>query len=147
MVPERLAEGAGRRCVPSPVVLSLARWCSDHRRVVVILWILVVVGATAAWQSAGSAYSNNFSLGDTGSQHAIDLLKSRFPAQSGDRDQIVIQADQGIKDPAVRTRISGMLDQVAKLPHVSQVVSPYSADGSSQVSRDGKIAFASVVFD
>jgi RND superfamily putative drug exporter len=128
-------------------VLSLARWCSDHRRIVVVLWFVALIGITAAWQSAGSAYSNNFSLGDTGSQHAIDLLKSRFPAQSGDRDQIVIQADKGIKDPAVRTRISGMLDQVAKLPHVSQVVSPYSAGGNAQVSRDGRIAFASVVFD
>src|SRR6476469_8702237 len=147
MVPERLAEGAGRRCVPSPVVLSLARWCSDHRRVVVILWILVVVGATAAWQSAGSAYSNNFSLGDTGSQHAIDLLKSRFPAQSGDRDQIVFRADSGVTSPAVQTRIAQMLDQVSKLPHVSQVVSPYSPAGRAQISRDGKIAFANVVFD
>ena len=40
-----------------------------------------------------------------------------------------------------------MLGQVSKLPHVSQVVSPYSPAGRAQVSRDGKIAFANVVFD
>jgi RND superfamily putative drug exporter len=128
-------------------VLPLARWCSDHRRVVVVLWLTVLIGVSVAWQSVGSAYSNNFSLGNTGSQHAIDLLKSRFPAQSGDRDQIVIKADQGIKDAAVRARIEPMLAEVSKLPHVTQVVSPYSPQGQAQVSRDGKIAFASVVFD
>src|SRR5436190_11990046 len=122
-------------------VLSLARWCSDHRRVVVVLWIAVLIGVSAAWQSVGSAYSNNFSLGNTGSQHAIDLLKSRFPAQSGDRDQIVIKAGQGITSPAVRARIEPMLGQVSKLPHVSQVVSPYKPEGRAQVSRDGKITF------
>ena len=113
----------------------------------VVIWIVVLIGAMAAWQSAGSAYSNNFSLGDTGSQHAIDLLKSRFPAQSGDRDQIVFRADSGVTSPAVQTRIAQMLDQVSKLPHVSQVVSPYSPAGRAQISRDGKIAFANVVFD
>jgi putative drug exporter of the RND superfamily len=128
-------------------VLSLARWCSDHRRAVVVLWIAALIGVTAAWQSVGSAYSNNFSLGDTGSQRAADLLKSRFPQQSGDRDQIVFRADKGIDDPAARARISRMLGEVQRLPHVSQVVSPYSAQGRAQASRDGKIAFASVIFD
>ena len=47
----------------------------------------------------------------------------------------------------MQTRIAQMLDQVSKLPHVSQVVSPYSPAGRAQVSRDGKIAFANVVFD
>jgi RND superfamily putative drug exporter len=128
-------------------VLSLARFCSDHRRIVVVAWIVVFVGVTAAWQAAGSAYSNNFSLGDTGSQHAIDLLKDRFPQQSGDRDQIVFRADQGISDPATRARITRMLAEVQGLDHVSQVVSPYAPEGRGQVAKDGKIAFANVVFD
>ena len=128
-------------------MLSLARWCSDHRRAVVVLWIAVLIGVMAVWQAAGSAYSNNFSLGDTGSQRAVDLLKSRFPQQSGDRDQIVFRADKGIADPAVRARLAAMLDRVSKLPHVSQVVSPYSAAGRTQISSDGKIAFATALFD
>jgi RND superfamily putative drug exporter len=128
-------------------VLSLARWCSDHRRLVVAAWIVVLIAVLAAWQSAGSAYSNNFSLGDTGSQHAADLLKSRFPAQSGDRDQIVIRADRGVDDAAVRARITAMLARVSALPHVVQVTSPYTSEGRAQVSADRRTAFASVVFD
>jgi putative drug exporter of the RND superfamily len=107
----------------------------------------VLVAVLGGWQSAGSAYSNNFSLGDTGSQRAADLLKSRFPAQSGDRDQIVVRAARGVSDPAVRARVSAMLARVSRLAHVAQVTSPYAADGRGQVSADGRTAFATVLFD
>ncbi len=128
-------------------MLGLAHWCSDHRRAVVALWLVVLGGVLVGWQSAGSAYSSNFSLGDTDSQRAVDLLESRFPAQSGDRDQIVVRATSGVAGPAVRARVSGMLARVARLPHVSQVVSPYRADGRGQISADGKTGFATVLFD
>jgi RND superfamily putative drug exporter len=128
-------------------MLALARWCSDHRRVVVVAWIVVLIAVLAGWQTAGSNYSSNFSLGNTGSQRAVDLLKSRFPAQSGDRDQIVLQAANGLAAPATRARVSAMLAKVSRLPHVTQVVSPYSAQGRGQLSRDGRTGFASVLFD
>jgi hypothetical protein len=47
-------------------VLSLARWCSDHRRAVVVLWIAAFIGVTAAWQSVGSAYTTQASPCATG---------------------------------------------------------------------------------
>ena len=40
-----------------------------------------------------------------------------------------------------------MLDKVAAAPAVASVISPYSARGAAQVSRDGQIAYATVVFD
>ena len=40
-----------------------------------------------------------------------------------------------------------MLDKVAAAPSVASVISPYSARGAAQVSRDGTIAYATVVFD
>ena len=40
-----------------------------------------------------------------------------------------------------------MLDQVAAAPAVASVISPYSARGAAQVSRNGQIAYATVVFD
>ena len=85
-------------------MLTLARWCSTHRRIVVVLWIVVLIGVGAAWQGVGSHYSSNFTLGHTGSQRAADLLKSRFPAQSGDVDQIVFQRATGKLTDARRAR-------------------------------------------
>ena len=40
-----------------------------------------------------------------------------------------------------------MLGKVAAAPAVASVISPYSARGAAQVSRDGQIAYATVVFD
>jgi putative drug exporter of the RND superfamily len=125
-------------------VLALARWCSDHRRAVVALWILVLIAVVGGWQTAGSRYANNFSLGNTGSQHATDVLQKNFPVQSGDRDQIVLHALGGVRAPAVQAHVSPMLARVARLPHVAQVLSPYAPTAKGQVSRDGKTAFAIV---
>jgi RND superfamily putative drug exporter len=126
---------------------SVARFASDHRRVVVILWIVVLVAAFGAWQSVGSSYANNFSLGHTGSQRAADLLTSSFPSQSGDRDQIVLHDDAGLHGRAVRSRVAAMLGRVAKLPHVADVISPYDQGSAGQISADGRTGFAVVVFD
>ena len=40
-----------------------------------------------------------------------------------------------------------MLARVAAAPSVASVISPYSAVGAGQVSRSGRIAYATVVFD
>ena len=105
--------------------------------------------ARSALSSAvGTNYSNSFSLKGTDSQRAVDLLKRDFPAQSGDSDQIVFHARSGsVTEAAVRARVAPMLAQIARLPHVSGVVSPYSPPGAREISRDGQIAFATVNFD
>src|SRR5579859_604875 len=128
-------------------MLGLARWCSDHRRLVVALWLVVLVAVLGGWQSAGSRYANNFSLGNTGSQHAADVLQKNFPVQSGDRDQIVLYAPGGVRAAAIHARVAAMLARVERLPHVAQMLSPYAAAAKGQVSRDGKTAFAVVNFD
>jgi RND superfamily putative drug exporter len=128
-------------------MLGLARWSSDHRRLVVALWIVVLVGALAVSRAVGSHYANNFSLPGTDAQRAADLLSSRFPAQSGDSDQIVLATPNGtLAMPAVRRQVEQMLARVARLPHVTSVTSPYAA-GSRAISRDGTIGFATVAFD
>ncbi len=129
-------------------MLVLARWCSTHRRSVIVLWIVVLVGVGAAWQGLGSHYSSNFTLGRTGSQRAVDVLKSRFPAQSGDSDQIVFKARAGtLADAGVRASIGPMLAAVARLPHVTGVTSPYQPNAGIRISKDKTIGFATVLFD
>jgi len=129
------------------LVLKLARWSGDHRRAVIGLWIVVLVAALGISRAVGSHYANNFSLPGTDSQRAADLLASRFRAQSGDSDQIVLHTPTGtLAAAATRTRVERMLARVARLPHVTSVTSPYSP-GSRAMSRDGTIGFATVGFD
>jgi putative drug exporter of the RND superfamily len=130
-------------------VLKLARWSTTHRKYVLMGWVALLLLVNALAQSAGTSYSNNFTLPNSDSQRAADLLQGSFPAQAGDRDTIVYQVSSGtVLDPAVRTHMSAMFAQVAKLPHVTSVVSPYTgASGGRSISANRKIAFATVVFD
>src|SRR5664280_1697293 len=114
-------------------MLKLARWSSDHRRLMLVLWTVVLITAMGISRGVGSHYSNNVSLPGTDSQRAADLLTSRFPAQAGDTDQIVLHTPTGtLTAPATRARIEQMLARVARLSHVASVVSPY-ATGSGAV--------------
>jgi RND superfamily putative drug exporter len=130
------------------VVARIGGWASGHRRLVLLGWIVALVGALGLSSAIGSNYSNSFSLKGTESQRAVDLLKRNFPAQSGDSDQIVFHALSGsVTAPAVQAQVAPVLAQIARLPHVSGVVSPYSSAGARAISRDGQIAFATVNFD
>jgi putative drug exporter of the RND superfamily len=131
----------------SGLVPRVASWCVRHRGRVTAGWILILVAALIAYSGIGARAANQFSLGGTESQRAQDLLTRAFPAQSGDLDQVVFRARQGrITDPAVRARVAPVLARIRRLPHVSAVIGPYQ-DGTAQISRDGRIAFAAVTFD
>src|SRR6266508_3322265 len=94
-----------------------------------------------------SEYSNNFSLPGAESQRALDLLKARFPARSGDTADIVFWADAGANDPGVRSQMQGLIAKISGLEHVDEIESRYGPGGASRISRDGKIAFATIQFD
>jgi RND superfamily putative drug exporter len=130
-------------------MVKLARWTTTHRMYVLLGWILVLFVVNALAQSAGTSYSNNFTLPNSDAQRASDLLQRSFPAQAGDRDTIVYKVSAGtVEKPAVKARMSAMFARVAKLPHVAGVVSPYGGAASGKsVSANGRIAFATVVFD
>jgi RND superfamily putative drug exporter len=129
------------------MIVGLADWCYRRRRLVVVMWLVAFVAIGAGASAAGSDYSNNFKMPGTESQQAFDLLQTRFPTRSGDSGTIVFKAAGGMSQPAVQSRVEALLAKVARSPHVAGVVSPYSAEGASQVSGDGQVAYAAVQFD
>jgi putative drug exporter of the RND superfamily len=129
-------------------MIGLSRWCIAHRRWVVVGWIAIAVLTTALASGVGRQYANNFSLPGTEAQRVTDLLSSEFKAQSGDIDTIVFHNSQGSIDaPNVRAKIAPMLARVSTMPHVVSVISPYTAAGALQVSRDRSTAFATINYD
>jgi RND superfamily putative drug exporter len=126
---------------------AIARWCFRHRFLVIAAWVVVLAGLGVLGQAVKSDYSNSFSLPDTGSTTAQQLLAKAIPAQAGDSDTIVWQVASGtVGDPAVKARMASVLSRVAAMPEVAGVASPYGPGGAGQVSRDGRIAFATVNF-
>jgi RND superfamily putative drug exporter len=130
-------------------VLKLARWSTTHRLYVALGWVVLLIAINVLAQSAGTEYSNNFTLPNSDAQRASDLLQHSFPTQAGDRDTIVFKVGSGsVRDPAVRERMESTFAKVAALPHVTSVISPYvGAAAGKAVSASAKIAFATVVFD
>jgi putative drug exporter of the RND superfamily len=129
------------------IMSALARWCYHHRFVVIATWVVVLIGLSVLAQAVKSDYNNSFSLPGTGSTTAQQLLAKAVPAQAGDSDTIVWQVSHGtVRDPAVTARMSAVLRQVATMPEVTAVVSPYGPRGAAQISRDGRTAYATVDF-
>src|SRR5215475_8622883 len=126
---------------------ALARWCYQHRFVVITAWIGLLIALAVMSQAVKTSYDNSFTLPGTGSGNAQQLLLRSAPAQAGDLDQIVWQVSQGsVTDPAIEQRMSAMLARVSHLPEVASVTSPYLPGGKIQVSRDGRTAYATVNF-
>src|SRR5919197_2953653 len=124
---------------------NLAAWCHDRRRTVIGLWVGAFVLLAVLWGAAAGEYVNNVRLPGTESQRAYDLLKARFPQQSGDTASVVFAVRDGrVLDPAHRADIERVRAQIAKSPEVEGVGDPF-AEGAP-VSRDGKITFAQIQF-
>ena len=125
----------------------LARWCFRHKFVVLGVWVaaLLVLGGLSA--SAGTGYTDSFSLPGTESTTALNLLTANFNTESTDTNQVVFAAGD-VNDPATKARIEKTLDAIAKGPHVERVDSPFAQGAAArQISKDGTVAFANVHMD
>ncbi len=124
-----------------------ATWCTGHRKTVILAWIAALIGVGMIAGSVGSEFSEDFKLPASDSQEAFDLLETRFPAQSGDTATIVYKAPQGVESAPVKRKMEGVFAAVAKVPHVSEVASPYDEGGAAAIAANGQIAYATVQFD
>src|SRR3954465_4965704 len=126
---------------------SLARWCFRHKFVVLAIWVvcLFVLGGLSA--SAGTGYTDSFSLPGTESTTALNLLTDNFNTESTDTNQVVFAA-KDVNDPAIKAQIEKTLQAIGKGPHVERVDSPFAKGaGAQQISKDGTVAFANVHMD
>ena len=128
----------------------LGPWCHDRRRLVVILWVVIVFAGNGIASGIGDAYRQDFSLEGFESTDGFNLIESKFDdgggaSQSG---QIVFEAKQGVDDPAVRSAMEELFSRVSEFDEVISVQSPYGPEGAFQVSTQGQapgtIAFADI---
>jgi RND superfamily putative drug exporter len=128
---------------------NLARWCVSHRRLVVIIWAIVLVLSLGLLKSVGSAYSNSFNLPHTESTDAISLLQASAPKDSGDSEQVVFATSGGQKvtDPNVEAQVGTLIKKLEALPHVAPIASPFSTAGGHNISADKTVGFMTVTLD
>ncbi len=123
-----------------------ATWTTGHRKTVILAWIAALVIAVFLSGAVGADFSEDFSLPSSDSTEALELLEDRFPAQSGETATIAFRDAGGVEEAPVRRRMEGAFAEIDRLPHVSEVESPYGSGGGA-ISEDGEIAFATIQFD
>ena len=107
-------------------------------------WLLglgLAIGLSAGF---GADKVNSASMPGSDSEQAQTLLKERFPAQAGDRIDVVVRADR-VASSEVQSRVEALLGQLQGMPHVAEVEDPYAAD--TAVSPDGRTLVARVYLD
>ncbi|MGH9190171.1 MAG: MMPL family transporter [Acidimicrobiales bacterium] len=127
----------------------LAEVCFRRRGRVVLAWVLGVVILGAVTGAVGTGYRSDFTLPNVESKRGIDILDARFGGQgAGQVGNIVFRAERGVNDPQVRQPMEGFLAEVARMPGVQSVTSPYAPENEAQISDRGegagKITYAGV---
>ena len=125
-----------------PLLERWARFSHRRRGRVIGAWALILVAMFFAQIMFGGQFISEFKNPGAESQRAQDLLKARFPARAGQDADLVFEASSGIANPETKATIDGLLRNVAAIPGVVGIESPY--DSPANISKDGTIARAVV---
>src|SRR5215471_4102471 len=90
----------------------LVRACAEHPLRAVAFWIVVIVGSSAVF---GGKLVNESSIPGSDSQHAVDLLKQKFPERAGDAARIVFSSDSALTGKEGHRVVDAARGAVAKV--------------------------------
>ncbi|MFD8719118.1 MMPL family transporter [Streptomyces sp. NPDC059629] len=127
------------------LLYALGGWSARHRRRVLVAWMLLVAVVAGLGTTMGGELSTTFSVPGVESQKAADLLQKEFPAAAGGTARLIVAVPPGsaLDTPRIRKALVTSLHKAAKTPGVIGVSDPTR---SGAVSKDGRIAYADVLF-
>src|SRR5450432_1894221 len=120
-------------------------WCASHRRRVVALWLVLIVGLAVFASAVKQPTTSEFSIPGTQSQKALDLLNKKFPGTGGAQAQVVFSVSGAHKLTSARAKqaVDATLARLRKAPQVVSVSDPYR---TGRLSRSEQIAYATVAY-
>lgn len=121
----------------------LGRFCASHAWTVLLVWVVLLAGASLGSRMIGSTYSDDFSLPGSSAQQGAQLLKQHSPSAGGQSGQLVFTVPSGSLSEH-SSQITSSAQAVGKLPHVLSVGNPLDA---ATTSKDGRTSYATVHFD
>ncbi|MFM9588108.1 MMPL family transporter [Streptomyces scabiei] len=129
------------------LLYRLGRFAFRRRRLVLLLWIVVLAVVGIGSASVSGTTSDQFTIPGTQSQKALDLLDKEFPqaSASGATARVVFEAPDGqrLTSGANRSEIESLIAELRKAPLVADVTDPYR---SRLVSESGTITYAQVTY-
>ena len=123
---------------------KLGRWCFQHRFRVIGVWLAVLVlGGVGAVTLSGKT-QDTFSLPNTESSQAFDLVKERSGATTdGAIARVVVRAEDGSTIAQEKATIEKAL-ALSKTSHVQSIADPFA---TGTISKDGRTAYATITYD
>lgn len=125
----------------------LGRFAYRGRRLVGLVWLAVLLGVGTAAATLSGPTSDSFSIPDTESQEAFDLLEERFPGAGleGAEARVVFVAPDGstMEDQSVAAAVEEVVAEIEQGPQDPTVTSPFDA---GMISEDGTAALAQVSY-
>jgi len=129
----------------SAALYAIGRGCVRHRWVVLSLWIALLVATTLFANHFGKVTTNELTLPGSGSTNATDLLEADLPAYANGTNPVVMQAPHGkLTSSSNEKVVKDTVKSLKKSQYVTKVISPLSSQGSSLLSKDGKIGYISL---
>jgi len=121
---------------------SLASFVVRRRRLVMLVWLAVLVGAGTIGSSAFSVLSSSFGAGPSTESGRVTERLDELAETGG---EIAIIADGvDVDDPSVATAVGAGLERIAAIDGVIAVVDPWSTGSDALRATDGRAALAVV---
>lgn len=129
------------------LLYRLGAFSAKRHWIVIAAWVLIFAGITAWSAGVGKHYSSAFTVPNTESQKALDMLQQRFPASTGSTVHVIFtSADNDITDE--QSTFADAATQFAAIDGVTSVTNPFTAKSQiNQISTDGSGAFLTVHLD
>jgi putative drug exporter of the RND superfamily len=124
----------------------LVRACAERPWRTLGLWLAVIGAVVMSSVAFGGKLVNDSTIPGSDSQHAVDLLKARFPARAGDSARIVFAADTPLTNREGHRAIDAAQAAARKVPGVIAVGDPYTNHGGG-LSKDRRIGFLEAQFE
>ncbi len=129
----------------SSLLYALGRAAYRARVKVVLAWLAVLLLSGLGAGTLGAGLDDAITIPGTESQRALDQLSGTFPQVSGTTAEIVVIADD-VRATDVREPVEAVAEDLAELPDVAAVVSPYAEDRGGAISDDGGAGILRIQF-
>ncbi len=131
---------------------AVSRWAVNKPWQAIGAWVLLLVVIFGGAATAPGSYDDSFSLPNTESSQAMDLLEAEFGAESNNgAAQIVFKPSTGtIEDPQVQAEMTALAAEITDIGSVASVETPYGNPAAAQmglVSPSGTVGRMQVAFD
>jgi len=119
---------------------SIGQKCYDHRKLVIVVWIAILVIAGAVGLTQKKELSNAISIPGTEAQQALDTVADTFPEAGKGQGRVVFNTDNNITEQFAS--INTLADTIEKIDGVSGVITP--VQNPNALADDNKTAYMDI---